>query len=322
MEKGFPGKRALARLSIADIEDLVNRIDTLDDAVLSGLKGDGRAGVRALARKLVRSRERDKAERDRLAALAVMEEKFRAEGSPVIAGVDEAGRGPLAGPVVAAAVVLPEGILLTGLNDSKALSPERREDLFDRITAVAVAWGVGIVDNEEIDFLNILQSSLKAMRIAIGTLGITPDLVLVDGDRAPRSGCREYMVVDGDARCQSIAAASIIAKVTRDRIMVELDGRYPLYGFAAHKGYCAPTHVSAIREHGPCALHRFSFGIVVRESPPGRVAALLESRIAHAATRHEAEMAADVVAGLREFLTEPELAALRTRYLARLRALG
>ncbi len=320
--KGFPGKRALARLSIAGIENLVNRIDALDDTVLTRLKGDGRAGVRALAWKLVRSRERDRTERDRLAALAAMEETFRAEGSRVIAGVDEAGRGPLAGPVVAAAVVLPEGIVLPGLNDSKALTPDRREDLFDRITATAVAWGVGIVDNEEIDCLNILQASLKAMRIAVGTLRITPDLVLVDGDRAPRSGCREYMIVDGDARCLSIAAASIVAKVTRDRIMVDLDGRYPVYGFAAHKGYCVPTHVEAIREHGPCALHRFSFDTVVRESPPGRVAALLDNRLAHAATRHEAEMAADVVAGLRELLTESELAALRTHYRARLRALG
>jgi len=176
-----------------------------------------------------------------------------------LAGVDEAGRGPLAGPVVAAAVVLPPGARIAGVDDSKRLLPEERQRLFDVIRERALGVGVATVDHVTIDRINILEATRLAMGQALGALGIEPELVLTDFVMVPGRGCPQRNLVEGDRRSASVAAASIIAKVTRDRIMVEADREYPLYGFRRHKGYATPEHRVALEQHGPCALHRRTF---------------------------------------------------------------
>lgn len=176
-----------------------------------------------------------------------------------LAGVDEAGRGPLAGPVVAAAVVLAPGARIAGVDDSKRLMPEERRRLFDMIRERAVGVGIGIVDHLTIDRINILEATRLAMGQALGALGLEPELVLTDYVTVPGLRCPQRNLVEGDRRSASVAAASIIAKVTRDRIMEEADREYPLYGFGRHKGYGTPEHRMALEQHGPCALHRRTF---------------------------------------------------------------
>jgi ribonuclease HII len=176
-----------------------------------------------------------------------------------LAGVDEAGRGPLAGPVVAAAVVLPPGTRIAGVDDSKRLLAQERERLFEIIRARAVGVGVAIVDHLTIDRINILQATRLAMGQALASLAMEPELVLTDFVEVPGLRCPQRNLVDGDRRSASIAAASIIAKVTRDRIMEAADREFPLYGFARHKGYATPEHRDALERHGPCSLHRQTF---------------------------------------------------------------
>ena len=187
------------------------------------------------------------------------EAALRAEGYTTICGIDEAGRGPLAGPVCAAACVLPAGLVIEGLNDSKKLSEKRREALYDQITEHALAWAVCLVDEKVIDEINILQATYCAMRGAVEKLPLRPDLCLVDGNRDPGLGLPTRTVVKGDATCASVAAASILAKVTRDRLMLEYDKTYPGYGFAVHKGYGTKVHYAAVAELGLCPIHRRSF---------------------------------------------------------------
>ena len=176
-----------------------------------------------------------------------------------LCGVDEAGRGPLAGPVCAAAVVLPEGYLPAGLNDSKKLTEKRRELLFDEIRENAVAYSVQLVDNEIIDDINILNATMQAMAQAIAGLGVPVELALIDGNRCPPADLPCQAVVQGDARSASIAAASILAKVTRDRLMLEYDQLFPGYGFARHKGYPTKAHYQALTELGVTPIHRLTF---------------------------------------------------------------
>src|SRR5262245_1462151 len=186
-------------------------------------------------------------------------------GLSLVAGVDEAGRGPLAGPVVAAAVIFQPGLTVSGVNDSKQLLPEVRERLFDEIKAKAGAVGVGIIDAATIDRVNILQATRLAMIGALQALSVTPELVLTDWVELDGLGCPQRNLVRGDARSASVAAASIIAKVTRDRLMAEADREFPLYGFGRHKGYATEEHRSALAQHGPCALHRMRFHGVAGE---------------------------------------------------------
>ena len=182
------------------------------------------------------------------------------EGFSLICGVDEAGRGPLAGPVCAAAVILPPDLELEGLNDSKKLSEKRREALYPLICEQALAYGIAFASEQEIDELNILQATFLAMRRAVGQLGQKPDLALVDGNREPDFGdIPVRTIIKGDSLSANIAAASILAKVTRDRFMLEQDAVYPQYGFAVHKGYGTQKHYAALREFGPCPIHRRSF---------------------------------------------------------------
>jgi len=176
-----------------------------------------------------------------------------------VCGVDEAGRGPLAGPVFAAAVILPSGLVLPDLNDSKKLSEKRRDLLFDQIREQAIAWCIASADHNEIDTLNILHAAMLAMRRAVAGLEIPPAMALVDGNRDPKPGIPVETVVKGDAKCPSIAAASILAKVARDRYMLELAEKYPQYAFEKHKGYPTALHYQLLAEHGPCEEHRRSF---------------------------------------------------------------
>lgn len=188
-----------------------------------------------------------------------LENELYDSGISTLCGVDEAGRGPLAGPVCAAAVMLPRGIVIDGLNDSKKLSEKRREQLYGEITAKALHWSVAFVSVEEIEELNILGATYLAMNRAIAGLGVVPELALIDGNRAAGVEYNTRCVVGGDGKCADIAAASIIAKVTRDWLMYQLDRQYPGYGFAKHKGYGTAAHYAAIRELGASPVHRPSF---------------------------------------------------------------
>ncbi len=194
---------------------------------------------------------------------------LHAQGLARIAGVDEAGRGPLAGPVVAAAVVLPALVRLPGLADSKTLTEKQRERLYVMIREKALAVGAGVVEVRTIDEINIHRAAQQAMRLALAELQPPPDLILVDGWKLPGVDFPQEGIIDGDATCACIAAASIIAKVTRDRLMVELDAWYPGYGFAQHKGYGTPEHLAKLCALGPCPAHRRSFAPVRAVEQPG-----------------------------------------------------
>lgn len=184
--------------------------------------------------------------------------------SPLVAGVDEVGRGPLAGPVVTAAVILDPGRPITGLADSKTVSEKKRERLFDEIREKALAWAIGRCEVEEIDELNILQATMVAMQRAVAGLSPQPEHALIDGNRCPQLPCSSEAVVKGDSKVAAISAASILAKVTRDLEMVELDRQYPGYGLAGHKGYPTKVHIEALRTLGVTPIHRRSFGPVAR----------------------------------------------------------
>lgn len=188
-----------------------------------------------------------------------IEDKYFSQGIQLICGVDEAGRGPLAGPVCAAAVILPPHIDIPGLDDSKKLSDKRRRELFPVIIENAVAYGIAFADHEEIDNINILQATFLAMERAIGQLCVRPEFALIDGNREKDFGLPVETVVQGDSRSASIAAASILAKVTRDDYMLKMADTYPGYGFDIHKGYGTKAHYAALLEHGPSPIHRMTF---------------------------------------------------------------
>lgn len=188
-----------------------------------------------------------------------LENAARSEGFSAVCGIDEAGRGPLAGPVFAAAVILPENCSIEGINDSKKLTPKKREILFDEIRAGALSYGIGFATEQEIDSINILQATFLAMKRAFDAMNIRANLALVDGNRMPNLGVETRTIVRGDALSASIAAASILAKVSRDRLLCEIDRIYPQYGFAKHKGYGTAYHVEMLQKYGPCPVHRKTF---------------------------------------------------------------
>lgn len=195
----------------------------------------------------------------RLETMRETENAYRQKGYRLIAGVDEAGRGPLAGPVYAAAVILPPDVVIKGLNDSKKLSEKRREELFLEITEKAVSYSIFSVDEQRIDEINILNATYEAMNGSVDGLSEKPDFVLIDGNRISGMTIPHETVVKGDAKCMSIAAASILAKVSRDRFICEIAKKYPQYGFEKHKGYGTKAHTEAILKYGPCEIHRRTF---------------------------------------------------------------
>ena len=223
--------------------------------VIAAARSDPRQGVT----RLVRRYDREQAERARVAALYAYEDAAAAEGYEFVAGVDEAGRGPLAGPVSVAAVILPRGLYLPKLNDSKKLSAKVREELYDEIQEKAIAVSSVLVDAKTIDRVNIYQATMNGMYEAIFGLDPAPQKVLIDAVHLEKLPMPEESIIKGDAKSASIAAASIIAKVTRDRLMMQYDKAYPEYGFAQHKGYGTAEHIAALRKYGPCPIHRQSF---------------------------------------------------------------
>ena len=198
-------------------------------------------------------------EQERLYQMQEYERRLRSEGYSVIAGTDEAGRGPLAGPVYAAAVILPENCIIEGLNDSKKLSEKKREALFDVICEKAISYSIKSVSEKEIDEMNILNAALYAMNLAVEDLNPLPDYVLVDGNKMRNMKFPHETVVGGDAKSVSIAAASILAKVARDRYIIEISDKYPEYNFKKHKGYGTKEHREALLKYGPCEIHRKTF---------------------------------------------------------------
>lgn len=218
---------------------------------------DNRAGVVSLIAKYKKQEEKLEEEKRRMENMYIYERKYA--DFHAICGIDEVGRGPLAGPVVAGAVILPKDCDILYLNDSKKLSEKMREELYDEIMEKAVATGIGIVGPQRIDEINILQATYEAMRMAIGKLGVRPDLLLNDAVTIPEVSIRQVPIIKGDAKSASIAAASIIAKVTRDRLMVQYEEVLPGYGFSSNKGYGSASHIQALKEMGATPIHRQSF---------------------------------------------------------------
>ena len=244
--------------SISQIKGIYEKLK--DDRLagfITAYGGDERSGVRSLVAKAEKRLGFLAKERERLENMRSFEKKYAHLGP--VCGIDEAGRGPLAGPVVAAAVILPPDAEILYLNDSKKLSAARREELYDEIMDKAVAAGVGIIGPRRIDEINILQADYEAMCEALGKLTVMPAVLLNDAVTIPQVKITQVPIIHGDAKSVSIAAASILAKVTRDRIMMEYDELMPQYGFAAHKGYGTAAHMEALKKYGPSSIHRMSF---------------------------------------------------------------
>lgn len=256
----------LLRLPVAKLtERFFQDRQSLPTGFLEALEADPRKAARGLARRLRLRIQKVRAERSRLTKLLRFEQELWAKGFRHIAGVDEAGVGPLAGPVVAAAVVLPIDFRLEGLDDSKKiLEASRREELAQQVKAAAICWAIGSASPKEIDSLNIYHASLLAMRRAVEGLTTAPDYCLVDARTIPECVIPQRGIIHGDALSMSIAAASIVAKTTRDATMKELDRAYPGYGLAEHKGYSTPEHLEALERLGACEIHRRSFSPVQR----------------------------------------------------------
>ena len=232
---------------------------------LTALREDPRAGARAVAERIVRRNSQAQAEGRRLTRLSAFEQPLWDQGLVHVGGVDEVGMAPLAGPVIAAAVILRPGTRILGINDSKQLTPEEREALEPEIRAAAIAVGIGRAEVHEIDTINIYQAGMLALRRAVLALDPQPQHLLVDARRLKDLPYPQQPIIKGDAKSITIGAASIVAKVHRDRLMAELDGQYPGYGFAAHKGYPTPEHLEALDRLGACELHRRSFAPVARK---------------------------------------------------------
>ena len=243
--------------SIREIEEEFKQTTGDRNALYLRYADDDRAGVIRLIAKYRKQDEKCKKEQDRLEAMCCYEKEYSSYG--IVCGIDEAGRGPLAGPVVAGAVILPKDCRILYLNDSKQLSAKRRECLYDEIMEKAISVGVGMASPARIDEINILQATYEAMRKAIGNLNCVPDVLLNDAVTIPEVSIRQVPIIKGDAKSLSIAAASVIAKVTRDRLMIQYDEVFPEYGFKDHKGYGSAAHIEVLKRLGPTPLHRQTF---------------------------------------------------------------
>lgn len=253
----------LSQMSVRDIEEALHQNPS--PQMIQACQNDLRQGVQRLAERFIKHQQAQAAEEVRIEQLLVEEKMLWKQGFLLLAGLDEAGRGPLAGPVVAAACILPVRFDLPGLNDSKMLSERKREKLFGLIQAQAIDYAIGSAESAEIDALNILQATKLAMKRAVEGLTVRPHYLLIDALELPGVDLPQRPIVGGDRLSASIAAASILAKVTRDRLMTELDPLYPQYGFAKNKGYGTSEHMQVLRRLGPCPLHRRTFAPVERE---------------------------------------------------------
>jgi len=253
----FTGENKM-ETKINEIKKLFQAAKTDELPELIGIYGnDERSGVKTLIARAEKQLEALEKEKIRTESLKVYEKEYETYG--YVCGIDEVGRGPLAGPVVAGAVILPKDCKILYLNDSKQLSEKKREELYDVIMEQAVACGIGYASPERIDEINILQATYEAMREAISNLQVSPDILLNDAVTIPEVKIKQIPIIKGDAKSVSIAAASIIAKVTRDRLMVQYDSVFPEYGFASNKGYGAQIHIEALKKYGPTPIHRKSF---------------------------------------------------------------
>ena len=305
--------RTIPDMKVSRIRAKLAGMDEIPEPILKALKRDRRASVRKLAERPVHRSGTNTVD------MLVHERKLWVDGIEHVAGVDEAGRGPLAGPVVAAAVILPHECDLPGLTDSKKLTAEQREELEPLVMEQALSYTVAHVDVETIDRMNILQATFRAMREALAGLSITPDHALIDGNHTPGGPVPQSAIVKGDATSLCIAAASVLAKVSRDRYMVEMDETYPGYGFAQHKGYGTPHHKDALKRLGPCPLHRRSFFGVIesdRESSPGY--AHMSRAIRAAGSEEELEAVGAAIAAQVNTITGEELISLRKHYRRKL----
>lgn len=256
----------LSQYTIKEIKEKCKNLQ-IDEKMLENLASDSRKGVKKLAEKFRREKKKKNKLKQKWISMSRLTENLREQGYEMICGLDEAGRGPLAGPVVASAVLLDPFQKIIGLDDSKKLSEAKREKYFKEIKENAIAVGIGIVKNDIIDKINIQQASFKAMEKAIKELNFEPDYLLVDGNKKiPKINISQKAVIDGDEKVNSIAAASIIAKVTRDRIIENYDKKYPEYGFKSNKGYGTQEHIEALKEYGPTPIHRYSYSVVNKYS--------------------------------------------------------
>jgi ribonuclease HII len=312
MESPLAGKR-LSILNITEIRKLLEGVSP-DDALIAKLKRDNRAGVRNLARSFQTQKKNHDHLESKHEEMLSFERALRSEGKTLIAGVDEAGRGPLAGPVTIGCVIFPDGIHLPGLDDSKKMTKPHREEMYFKIIDIAIAWNVVVMDHISIDEFGIHGAVLRGMTKAVGELPVTPEIVLVDGRALPFLNCPGRCIVDGDALSLTIAAASVLAKVTRDRIMVEMDALYPGYGLAEHKGYACKKHIDAIRKLGPSDIHRMSFEVVSAVTPSEIVVRLLEKRLRDASSPDVLESVANGIGRNGRFVSESDLGYLRSVY--------
>lgn len=246
-------------MSLNELSAYLERREELDNTELEQLQADPRRGAREMLYRHLRREQERRRESERLQVMLTEERLLWNEGLRLVAGVDEAGRGPLAGPVVAAAVILPPETTVATLNDSKQLSPAARDSLFMEIMRLAVAVSTGVISEKVIDQINIYRASMEAMREALENLALQPEAILVDGFPIPALPLRQKAIKGGDASSLSIAAASVVAKVTRDRIMLDLHRLYPGYSFDRNKGYATAEHRMALSRRGPCPAHRLTF---------------------------------------------------------------
>lgn len=247
-------------LTVSEVQDMIHEIDMEEYPIyIELLRNDSRKAVHKLARQLENRYKKHLIELKRIEGMNQYETELYDSDCQIIAGIDEVGRGPLAGPVVAAAVILPRNFFVLGINDSKLIPEKKREELYDYITGHAKAVGIGVVANEMIDEINILNATKLAMKNAINDLNVVPEHVLIDAVTLEDIACNQTAIIKGDQKSISIAAASIIAKVTRDRKMCEYHEQYPYYDFKANKGYGTKNHYQGIKEYGLSPLHRRSF---------------------------------------------------------------
>ena len=244
--------------TIKEIADHMQKVDALDHPFLKQIEKDTRKGVQNLIRKKFQALKKLEIERDHFLEMMKYEHELKMQGFQLIAGIDEVGRGPLAGPVVAASVIISDDFYLGGINDSKQLSEQKREEYFDIIMKNAVSVGIGVISPQEIDQINIYEATKKAMYAALNNSNIYPDYCLIDAMKLTLP-IPQTSIIKGDAKSVSIAAASIVAKVTRDRMMAEYSEQYPYYYFEKNMGYGTKEHLDALNTHGPCPIHRKSF---------------------------------------------------------------
>lgn len=253
----------IKKMSLKKLQSLINdRGPEVYPEVIRLLSADPRGGAQKLVRFCQSKIEEWQREQERIGRMYSYERQVWAMGYKLVAGIDEVGRGPLAGPVVAAAVILPGESILPGLDDCKRLSGKRRQDLYELIKEKALAIGIGMVHPEGIDEANVMMATYKSMVKAVADLSVTPDYLLIDALHLPNVSQPQSPIVGGDGQSCSIAAASIVAKVARDEYMIEMDKRYPQYGFANHKGYGTLEHREALEQYGPCPIHRKNYGSV------------------------------------------------------------